>query len=128
MSHRMRIFGVADGAIGLRGVAALRRSRKGPRTARTTARPGEGREIAPTLVSALTCPNCGAVSAETMPTDACIHFFECPGCHDLLEPEPGDCCVFCSYGTIPCPPVQESRSSRCSHALRACPANESSAG
>ncbi|WP_439924516.1 GDCCVxC domain-containing (seleno)protein [Nitrobacter sp. JJSN] len=20
----------------------------------------------------------------------------------------GDCCVFCSYGTVPCPPVQDS--------------------
>ena len=21
-------------------------------------------------------------------------------------PKPGDCCVFCSYATVPCPPVQ----------------------
>jgi hypothetical protein len=26
-----------------------------------------------------------------------------------LRPKAGDCCVFCSYGTVPCPPVQEVR-------------------
>ena len=24
----------------------------------------------------------------------------------FLKPKPGDCCVFCSYGTVPCPPIQ----------------------
>jgi hypothetical protein len=24
----------------------------------------------------------------------------------LLKPKPGDCCVFCSYGSVACPPVQ----------------------
>ena len=27
-----------------------------------------------------------------------------------LRPKPGDCCVFCSYGSVPCPPVQMERS------------------
>ncbi|MFZ0027756.1 MAG: GDCCVxC domain-containing (seleno)protein, partial [Pseudolabrys sp.] len=22
-------------------------------------------------------------------------------------PKDGDCCVFCSYGSVPCPPIQE---------------------
>ena len=61
------------------------------------------------LESALTCPECGCVTTETMPTDACIYFFECPGCHELLQPKSGHCCVFCSYGTVACPPIQESR-------------------
>ena len=42
-----------------------------------------------------------------MPTDACQFFYECDACKALLRPLPGDCCVFCSYGTVPCPPVQE---------------------
>ena len=41
-----------------------------------------------------------------MPSDACQYFYECTGCHTLLRPKPGDCCVFCSYGSVPCPPVQ----------------------
>ena len=59
--------------------------------------------------STLTCPLCGHVETETMPTDACQYFYDCKGCHAVLKPEPGDCCVFCSYGDVPCPPVQAAR-------------------
>jgi len=62
-----------------------------------------------TLVSIITCPACGQRATETMPTDACLFFFECSGCGTLLRPKKGDCCVFCSYGDTPCPPVQELR-------------------
>ena len=41
-----------------------------------------------------------------MPTDACQWFYECESCHVVLRPKAGDCCVFCSYGTRQCPPVQ----------------------
>ena len=58
------------------------------------------------LVSVLTCPFCGASSTQTMPEDACLWFFTCPACGAELRPLPGDCCVFCSYGSVPCPPVQ----------------------
>ena len=61
------------------------------------------------LVSTLTCPRCGHRTTETMPTNACIHFHECPGCGTMLKPLAGDCCVFCSYGDVPCPPIQEAR-------------------
>ncbi|TWO79650.1 GDCCVxC domain-containing (seleno)protein [Denitratisoma oestradiolicum] len=56
--------------------------------------------------SKLTCPVCGHWQMETMPTDACQWFYQCVGCHTLLRPKPGDCCVFCSYGSVSCPPVQ----------------------
>jgi len=58
------------------------------------------------LESNLTCPACGHQQKETMPTAACRWFYECIACHTLLRPKPGDCCVFCSYGDVPCPPVQ----------------------
>ncbi|HTC16630.1 MAG TPA: GDCCVxC domain-containing (seleno)protein [Steroidobacteraceae bacterium] len=57
-------------------------------------------------MSVLTCPKCGRVSRETMPTDACIYFYDCVGCGAVLRPKAGDCCVFCSYGSIACPPAQ----------------------
>ena len=60
--------------------------------------------------STLTCPHCGHVMHETMPIDACQFFHECAACKTLLRPKPGDCCVFCSYGSVKCPPVQASRS------------------
>lgn len=59
--------------------------------------------------STLTCPKCGHVDREQMPQDACQFFYECKGCGALLKPNKGDCCVFCSFGDIPCPPVQLSR-------------------
>jgi hypothetical protein len=59
------------------------------------------------LESTLTCPNCGVAKVEIMPTDACRYFYECTGCHIVLKPKKGDCCVFCSYGSVPCPPIQE---------------------
>jgi hypothetical protein len=63
------------------------------------------------LQSTLTCPACEHRATETMPTDACQFFYECPGCGTLLRPKAGDCCVFCSYGDMPCPPIQEARAS-----------------
>jgi hypothetical protein len=56
--------------------------------------------------STLTCPLCGRKETETMPTDACQYFYDCKGCGAALEPRRGDCCVFCSWGTAPCPPMQ----------------------
>lgn len=59
----------------------------------------------------ITCPDCGGRSVEEMPEDACLYFFECPHCGTLLRPKEGDCCVFCSYGNRPCPPVARARGS-----------------
>lgn len=61
------------------------------------------------LQSTLTCPECGHAKTETMPTDACQWFYECEQCHTVLKPKPGDCCVYCSYGSVPCPPIQAGR-------------------
>ncbi|MCK9606957.1 MAG: phage terminase large subunit family protein [Methylomonas sp.] len=60
----------------------------------------------PEQASELTCPHCGHKKTEIMPTDACLWFYECEHCHTLLRPQPGDCCVFCSYGSVKCPPQQ----------------------
>lgn len=59
------------------------------------------------LTSILTCPACGHATEEIMPTDACVYFHACAGCGTQLSPKAGDCCVFCSYGSVPCPPVQD---------------------
>lgn len=57
--------------------------------------------------SEITCPKCGHRKEETMPRDACQYFYECENCGELLKPTNGDCCVYCSYGSVPCPPEQE---------------------
>lgn len=63
-------------------------------------------DVVVVLDSALTCPHCGHVATEQMPTDACQWFYKCTACETLLTPKAGDCCVFCSYGSMPCPPKQ----------------------
>ena len=59
------------------------------------------------LKSIIRCPKCGFQKEEQMSEDACCFFYECENCNVLLKPKPGDCCVFCSYGTVKCPPVQQ---------------------
>lgn len=61
------------------------------------------------MQSVLTCPACGAAERLDMPLDACLFFHRCNFCGALVRPKEGDCCVFCSYGSVPCPPMQESR-------------------
>jgi len=56
--------------------------------------------------SIITCPHCGFQKEEIMPVDACQYFYQCTGCQQILKPKQGDCCVFCSYGTVVCPPIQ----------------------
>lgn len=62
------------------------------------------------LESKITCPECGFSKVETMPTKACQWYYECEECKALLKPLKGDCCVYCSYGTVKCPPIQEGSS------------------
>ena len=60
----------------------------------------------PISESVITCPKCGFQRTESMPTDACQFFYECTNCRERLRPKAGDCCVFCSYGSVKCPPMQ----------------------
>lgn len=59
------------------------------------------------LNSIIRCPECGYEKEEIMPTNACQYFYECTHCHQILKAKKGDCCVFCSYGSEKCPPIQE---------------------
>jgi hypothetical protein len=59
------------------------------------------------LQSKVTCPECGHEKLETMPTNACQFFYDCENCGVVLKPKKGDCCVYCSYGSVKCPPIQK---------------------
>lgn len=59
--------------------------------------------------AAITCPFCAATRVEEMPENACQHLYRCTGCGKMLTPQPGDCCVFCSYADANCPPRQAER-------------------
>lgn len=55
------------------------------------------------IKSVITCPVCGYKKEEKVPTDHCLIRYTCTHCHKSLTPKKGDCCVFCSYGTVKCP-------------------------
>lgn len=59
------------------------------------------------LESTLTCPDCNFRRTLVMPEDYCQFFYKCENCGRVLKPQKGDCCVFCSYGSVPCPSKQE---------------------
>lgn len=67
----------------------------------------------PILQSTLRCPHCGHAETLDMPTDACVFFHECAGCGAVMRPRAGDCCVFCSFGSQVCPPMQPGGSGCC---------------
>ena len=58
-------------------------------------------------VATLHCPQCSFEEEVTMPLDACQIVYQCPACGHLARPKPGDCCIFCSYSSSPCPPKQQ---------------------
>ena len=55
----------------------------------------------------ITCPHCQHQATEEMPPDYCKYFWDCPHCNQQLKPKGGDCCVYCSYGSVKCPPIQK---------------------
>ena len=63
--------------------------------------------------SNLACPESGRVKEETRPTGACQWFHACERCTSVLGPKPGDCCMFCSYGTNIRPSKQADPGVRC---------------
>lgn len=58
------------------------------------------------LESDLSCPHCGFTESLQMPENSCQFFHQCSSCDVVLKPKSGDCCVFCSYGTVKCPQLQ----------------------
>jgi DNA-directed RNA polymerase subunit RPC12/RpoP len=65
------------------------------------------------LNSTIKCPECGFEKEEIMPVDSCQFFYVCSNCGKILKPKEGDCCVYCSYGSAKCPPVQETGKCTC---------------
>lgn len=61
------------------------------------------------LLSVITCPACSHKTLEPMPTDACLYTYDCKRCAHRMKAIKGKCCVFCSYGSVPCPSAQDER-------------------
>jgi len=58
------------------------------------------------LEAIIKCPSCGYEKKEHMPENSCMINYKCSKCNTVLKPKEGDCCVFCSYADVKCPPMQ----------------------
>ena len=61
------------------------------------------------LYSEISCPKCNYSKLEEMPINNCQIVYFCEKCNERMNPEKGDCCVYCTYGTVPCPTIQENK-------------------
>ncbi len=61
------------------------------------------------LEAHIVCPNCKLSSKEIMPLTSCQYFYKCKHCQEVIRPLGEDCCVYCSYADLPCPPIQEGK-------------------
>jgi len=59
--------------------------------------------------SIITCPVCGITKEKKMPLNSCEYFYECENCKTMLRTKEGDCCIYCSYGSVPCPSIQKNK-------------------
>ncbi len=53
------------------------------------------------------CPKCGHVQSIEVPKNACLHFYKCDECGELIQTPPNTCCVICAYSEAKCPPKSE---------------------
>ncbi len=59
--------------------------------------------------STLYCPHCRAGSHERMSLDHTLHEFHCLWCNRTMRHEPEQHCIFCAFGSRPCPEKQQRR-------------------
>ncbi len=58
------------------------------------------------LDAIMTCPACGYQQMVTMEAFGQRMLWPCPACGSVLRPRPGEHCIYCSFASVPCPPVQ----------------------
>ncbi len=56
--------------------------------------------------SIVQCPHCGFKTVEHMPSVRKVMTFCCPACERSCAADDKHCCVFCQYGSVPCPTAQ----------------------
>ncbi|MES2565301.1 MAG: GDCCVxC domain-containing (seleno)protein [Bacteroidota bacterium] len=59
------------------------------------------------LKSIIKCPVCKYTKEVPMLLYTRRMQYDCEACNARLKPKPVECCVFCVYGTVPCPSVQQ---------------------
>jgi hypothetical protein len=64
------------------------------------------------LKTVVKCPVCKFQKEETMKVGTHVVFYTCEECEATIKPRQNECCVYCSYGTVPCPAAQEEKKSK----------------
>jgi hypothetical protein len=54
----------------------------------------------------ITCPVCNTKVQEVMSSETPKRKYHCPKCLTWLSPKSGDHCIYDSYGSVKCPPIQ----------------------
>jgi anaerobic selenocysteine-containing dehydrogenase len=54
----------------------------------------------------VTCPVCKTQVHEQMVSETPKLIYHCPKCLTWLSPKKGDHCIYDSYGSVKCPPIQ----------------------
>jgi hypothetical protein len=57
-------------------------------------------------VCVVTCPVCKTGVQVTMVSETPPQIYHCPVCLTWLSPKKGDHCIYDSYGSVNCPPIQ----------------------
>ena len=58
------------------------------------------------IKSILTCVKCEHKKEETMPQYASQIEYKCNNCNSIIGVKQNQCCVYCIYGSTPCPSSQ----------------------
>ncbi len=58
------------------------------------------------ILSEVRCSTCEYTETIRMPKYATKTSFECTRCKCVMTPRHHSCCIFCSYGSVPCPRQQ----------------------
>jgi len=61
----------------------------------------------------ISCPVCKFKSEVQMDPEEPLQFYFCEECGARLKPKPGDCCVYKSYGSVPCVATQKGKKNGC---------------
>jgi hypothetical protein len=58
------------------------------------------------IISKVRCLNCGRREKVRMPLYASQIYYQCNFCKTIHKTLEGVCCIFCSYGSVPCTKMQ----------------------
>ncbi|WP_293596999.1 MULTISPECIES: GDCCVxC domain-containing (seleno)protein [unclassified Polynucleobacter] len=63
------------------------------------------------LHTTITCPNCRGQESLEISQGYSQHLYRCPSCSTILKPKSGDCCIFCSFGSLDCSSAEQNLAS-----------------